>query len=46
MPELTEILQEKVEDPTTTPRIEDDEDNDSEDTLPELEDAGKYIRFV
>lgn len=43
MPELTEITNEtpsKVEE--TDARIEDDDDDDS-DTIPELEDTGKYL---
>lgn len=45
MPELAETQLETPAPPPAEPvaRIEDDEDEDSDDTIPELEDAGMYI---
>lgn len=47
MPELAETQLETPAPPAAEPvaRIEDDEDEDSDDTIPELEDAGMYCYF-
>lgn len=46
MPELAETQLESPP-PAAEPvaRIEDDEDEDSDDTIPELEDAGSYYFY-
>lgn len=46
MPELTEITDAPVTNPETEPRIEDDDDEDSDNTIPELEDTGQSNIFL